>query len=95
MFIESPEQIEADCREAHATGRDIRLHLEDGEVVVARVLWIEPGELAYAALTSSRPERYAVCDSTGTTLAFRAIARARLLEPGRDARARRRDTPRP
>jgi len=65
--------------EAARTGRSVRLHLFDGEVVVARVLGLDDDGFVYAALTSSRPERYAVCDSTGTPLAFSDLERAQLL----------------
>ncbi len=64
---------------AFDSGRSVRLHLSDGEVVVARVLWLEADRFTYAALTSSRPERYAVCDSTGVTLTFEVLERAQLL----------------
>ena len=65
--------------EAAQTGQDVRLHLRDGEVVVARVLWHDDQEFIYAAITSSHPERYAVCDSTGTTLRFDALTRASFM----------------
>jgi len=65
--------------EALDCGRTVRLHLADGEVVVARVIWLDEDRFAYAALTSSHPERYAVCDSTGVILEFAALERAQLL----------------
>ena len=37
-------------------------------------------ELVYAVLTSSHPERYAVCDSTGFTLAIEEIERIQVLD---------------
>jgi hypothetical protein len=61
------------------TGRSVRIHLSDGEVVVARVLSVDFEEVVYAALTSSRPERYAVCDSTGARARLDAVERAVLL----------------
>lgn len=63
------------------TGRDVRLHLRDGEVVVARILALDADEIRFAAVTSSRPERYAVCDSTGVVVRFDELERAVVLEP--------------
>jgi hypothetical protein len=57
----------------------IRLHLRDGEVVTARVLGWDGEALVYAPLTSSRPERYALCDATGYSVALESIERAALL----------------
>ena len=64
---------------AAATGRSVRMHLSDGEVVVARVLHVDGNEVVYAALQSSRPERYAVCDSTGARARLDQIERAVLV----------------
>jgi hypothetical protein len=47
------------------TGQPVRLHASDGEVLVARILSFDDDEIAFAVITSSRPERYGVCDSTG------------------------------
>jgi hypothetical protein len=63
------------------SGRSVRLHLSDGEVVVARVLSVDDDEVVYAALQSSRPERYAVCDSTGARARLESVERAVLLAP--------------
>jgi hypothetical protein len=57
----------------------IRLHLRDGEVVVAQVLDWDGERLLYKALSSSRPENYAVCDSLGVSVFLDRIARAQLL----------------
>jgi hypothetical protein len=57
----------------------LRLHTEDGEVLVARVLHFDDAELVYVPVESSRPERYAVCDSTGFTIPLRSIRRAQIL----------------
>jgi len=65
--------------EAHESNRSVRLHLVDGEVVVAAVIWVDEDRFGYAALTSSHPERYAVCDSTGVTVGFAEVERAHLL----------------
>lgn len=70
-------------RSAAATGGSVRLHLDDGEVVVARVLHVEDDEVVYAALQSSRPERYAVCDSTGVHTPLDRVERAVLVAPPR------------
>jgi hypothetical protein len=40
----------------------------------------------YTVLSSSRPERYAVCDSTGFVIPISEIERARLLEEPRRSR---------
>ena len=47
------------------TGQPVRLHASDGEVLVAQIISADDEEICFAVLTSSRPERYAVCDSTG------------------------------
>lgn len=65
--------------EAAGSGRAVRVHTRDGEVLVARVLECGPEELVYAVITSSRPERYAVCDSTGFTLPLQSVERAEVL----------------
>ena len=80
--MDEPEVIEI-CAQALAEGRDVRLHLHDGEVVEARLIWVEEPGLCYAALRSSHPERYAVCDSTGVELTFGSIARASVIAPRR------------
>ena len=64
---------------ASETGQPIRVHTRDGEVLVAKVLSCDPHELIYAPLTSSRPERYAVCDSTGFGIPLESIVRVQLL----------------
>jgi len=63
--------------------RRLRLHLHDGEVVTVQVIGCDQTELTYAPLQSSRPERYAVCDSTGFTVPLAAIERAQLVAAGR------------
>lgn len=74
-----PDEILADLVEAEHRGTPVRLHLRDGEVVVARLLFVDQRELVYAALRSSRPERYATCDSTGVRVELAEIERAQLL----------------
>jgi hypothetical protein len=70
------ELLEAARRER----RGLRLHLADGEVVTALVLHWDEDSVLYAPLQSSRPERYAVCDSTGFAVARTDIQRAQLLK---------------
>lgn len=71
---------------ARETGQPVRVHTTDGEVLVARVLSYNEMELVYTVLRSSRPERYAVCDSTGFVIPISEIERARLLEEPRRSR---------
>jgi hypothetical protein len=59
--------------------RPLRLHLREGEVVTVRVLDRDEHEVVYAPLTSSRPERYAVCDSTGFRVPMAEIERVFLV----------------
>jgi hypothetical protein len=77
----------SEVAEAQKTRRSLRVHTRDGEVLVCRVLAFDDSELTYAVETSSRPERYAVCDSTGFTLAWEEIERIALTpdRPGRRA----------
>ncbi|HTO69644.1 MAG TPA: hypothetical protein VMR31_07255 [Myxococcota bacterium] len=65
---------------AHRESRPVRLHARDGEVVVARILGFDAEELRFIAVTSSRPENYAVCDSTGFVRRFDELERAVVLE---------------
>ena len=74
-----PHEIVRACE----TGQPVRVHTSEGEVLVARILRFDETELVYAVLTSSRPERYAVCDSTGFVLAISEIEKVRLLEEPR------------
>lgn len=77
------DAIEREVVRALETGRDVRLHAKDGEVMVARVLEIAGAEVRFAVLTSSRPERYAVCDSTGAVRRFDELERAVVIEARR------------
>ena len=65
---------------AAASGKLLRVHRRDGEVIVLRVLDLDEHELVYDVHTSSHPERYAVCDSTGFRLPFDEIERVQALE---------------
>jgi hypothetical protein len=70
-------------------GGRVRLHVEDGEVVVARVLEFDCERVVYAPVTSSRPERYASCDAVGFEVPLAAILRATPLAPERSERGGR------
>jgi hypothetical protein len=48
-------------------------------VVVARILQHNPREVMYAVVTSSRPEKYALCDATGFIIPLDAIQKASVL----------------
>jgi hypothetical protein len=77
----SVEAIEKEVARALETGRDVRLHARDGEVMVARVLELSGGSVRFAVLTSSRPENHAVCDSTGAVRRLDELERAVVIEP--------------
>ncbi len=64
---------------ASDSGQPIRVHTRDGEVLVARVLHCDDRQLHSVVVTSSRPERYGVCDATGFSLRLDAIERVQLL----------------
>jgi len=68
-----------DLSTAARTGQPVRIHAHDGEVIVARVLNCSAEEVVYTVITSSRPERYAVCDAVGFSLPMHAITKTRLL----------------
>jgi hypothetical protein len=74
--MEAPRDV---LQRAVETGGSVRMHLRDGEVVLARVLHVDQDEVVYAALQSSHPERYAVCDSTGARARLDDVARAVLV----------------
>ncbi len=71
-----PEEIVT----AAGSGQPVRVHTRDGEVLVARVLQFDERELRYLVLTSSRPERYGVCDSTGFALPMNELQKVVLLK---------------
>lgn len=75
--------IRAEIARARLSGQPIRVHTADGEVVVARVLSVDDHRMVYAVITSSRPERYAVCDSTGFTVPLAEIERVQTLRDPR------------
>ena len=71
--------------QASQTGQPVRIHKTDGEVLVARVLAFDENEVVCAVLTSSRPENYAVCDSTGFAIEYSRIEQIRLLQEPKNA----------
>ena len=73
------ELSQAALSRAARTGQPVRLHLEGGEVLVARVLNWDGHEVVYTVITSSRPERYAICDATGFSVTLDDISRTTLL----------------
>ena len=66
-------------QEAARTGRAVRLHIVDGEVLVARIMDPGPAEVVYAVVTSSRPEKYAFCDATGFAVPLDAVQKASFV----------------
>ncbi len=76
--------VPPEVAEAARSGGTLRVHTRDGEVLFCRVLRFDDSELVYVALRSSRPERYAVCDSTGFSLPWAVIERV-VLMPGEPA----------
>jgi hypothetical protein len=65
------------------SGAALRLHLRQGEVLVAQVLAAGEGRVRCRVLTSSRPENHAQCDSPGLDLALDDIERAAPASPPR------------
>jgi len=80
------ETVEDLVARALRSGESLRLHLREGEVLVAQVLGAGDGRVRCRVLTSSRPENHAHCDSTGLDLALTEIQRAAVLAPGRERR---------
>jgi hypothetical protein len=74
--------------EAARRGVAVRLRISDGEVLVARILDAGPKRVVYRVMTSSRPEKYAVCDATGFSVPLEAITRAVILDAGSGPRGR-------
>lgn len=64
---------------AQQSGEEVRVHTLCGEVLVVHVLEVSDRELRYIVVTSSRPERYALCDSTGFLLPLERIERVQRL----------------
>ena len=56
--------------------------------MVARILGVDDEEFRFAPITSSRPERYAVCDSTGFVRRFDELERAVMLAEPKKRQAR-------
>ena len=76
--------------QAVQAGCPVRLHTRDGEVLVARILETDERGIRFAVVTSSRPERYGICDSTGFLRDWDEIERAALVAEGRPRASRRR-----
>ena len=76
--------------QALQSGCPVRLHARDGEVLVARILDADEHGIRFAVVTSSRPERYGVCDSTGFLRDWDEIERATLLAEGQERPRQRR-----
>jgi len=70
------EVIEA----AQDSDRPLRILRSDGEEILAKVLGRDGDVLLYAVYTSTHPERYGVCDSTGFRLPLREIQSASLSD---------------
>jgi hypothetical protein len=66
--------VREELAEAVRSGGKVRVHTDD-EVAVVRVLRVDAESVLYAPITSSRPERYAVCDSAGFELPLAAVVR--------------------
>ena len=79
--------VDEQLSRAFERGLPVRIHAADGEVLVARVLELDREAVRFAVVTSSRPERYAVCDSTGFVRRLDELERAVVLES--DPRAKR------
>ncbi len=91
MGVKIPDELVT----AEESGRPVRVHTRDGEVLVARVLQVDESEFRYVVLTSSRPERYGVCDSTGFGLRLDEVDRVVLLAEPRQGVRGPRPTPGP
>ena len=65
-------------------GAPVRLHMRDGEVLVAHILACDADEIRFSVVHSSRPERYGVCDSTGFRRGWDELERAVLLSAGKE-----------
>lgn len=66
--------------EAQKAGKPLRILRSDGEEILAKVLGREGEVLLYAVYTSTHPERYGICDSTGFRLPLREIQSAVLSD---------------
>ena len=77
--------VRSEVIKASETGQPIRIHTRDGEVLVARVLGYDCTDVVCVVLESSRPEIYAVCDSTGFAFPHEGIERVQLLGEPRGA----------
>ena len=78
--------IPSDLERALRSGESLRIHARSGEVLVARVLEWDGERLRYLVESSSRPENYAVCDSTGFELRLDEIDRVGAVRADRSRR---------
>ena len=78
--------ISEELQRARESGEALRIHARSGEVLVARVLEWDGERLLYRVESSSRPENYAVCDSTGFELRLDEIERVAAVRSGRGRR---------
>jgi len=77
--VTDSSRSDSDLERAAETRQPIRIHTSDGEVLVARILNCDDEEVVYAVITSSRPEKYAVCDSVGFAIPRTAVEATKLL----------------
>ena len=78
--VRPPASLSETLEQALNTQKALRIERDDGEVIVAQLLRYGSGELFYAVYTSTHPERYGVCDSTGFRLGLGEIRSAEILE---------------
>ena len=81
--VENPDPASHLLQSIQAAERDekpLRIQRSDGERILARVLGLDGDVLLYAVSTSTHPERYGVCDSTGFRLPLREIESAALSQ---------------
>ena len=73
--------VARELESARRSGEALRIHTRGGEVLVARVLEWDGERLRYLVESSSRPENYTVCDSTGFELRLDEIERVAAVRP--------------
>ena len=75
-----PSDARASLTRAHEERKALRIARADGEEIVARLLAYDAETLTIAVHTSTHPERYAVCDSTGFELALAEVLEVEVLD---------------
>ena len=81
--MHKPEELAAlrlALEEATEAETPVRIQRTDGEEILARVLGRDGDVLLYAVYTSTHPERYGVCDSTGFRLSLTEISSIALSD---------------